>query len=267
MPLEERLSPSLLMDHKMNKEDKEDYSNLTYLPPPEKPREWDERFRKLIGINAATGEPWLRVVWGMDRKKFIAGVEEVWYIDPNGKYVGMPYLILEKWAPPQTYDRAEWEESRYDGTLDVLGAFPEKGVWDFLCTVRNEKMEPGGWDMAYRRAEEAVYNAEQPNARKRNIGLMIDGYKKRKEAQAEAHKEYRRQVQDELINEITKGEPNAAFNFATDRAERTYTKKNLRKKREQEEREQLADEQLPSSSFAILPHGLTIPKRDILGGH
>jgi hypothetical protein len=134
---------------------------LLYVSAPELPADFQHRLKRITGV-CPTGEPGFRFVWGCDRMEFYGGKEDQKYIDPQGKYVGLPYFVAEAWTPETVYDRADWEASRYgmliadvnfgrcsdalpvactdpahyfaggvgfhqvwDATIDALGPFPE----------------------------------------------------------------------------------------------------------------------------------------------
>lgn len=161
---------------------------LRYIPEPERPADFQKRLEALVGL-CPIGEPGIRFVWGMDRKKFYGGVEDIVYLDPNGVNVGMPWFIAECWSPESVYDRQEWEDRRYgmatgetkfnfrtweyepviDMTIDVLGPFPERGVWDYLRTCRREDFTPMTFDEMLDTAREWHRNATRPKAAKRAI--------------------------------------------------------------------------------------------------
>lgn len=188
---------------------KDETKNLLYVPPPQPPADFDKRLREITGV-CPTGEPGFRFVWGCDRMKWYGGREDQAYIDPNGKYVGLPYFVAEGWTPETVYDREEWERSRYgmltddmnwgpcaqaqpnycfapehmftgyglhrvwDATVDVLGPFPEKGVWDLVafCHKPAPDFNPLSWDEMLNLAREWKHNRERPNA----VPRMIDDY-------------------------------------------------------------------------------------------
>lgn len=105
---------------------------LKYGRPPDVAREYiDRELGKIAGINQQTGKPYLRFVWGMDRLEWCNGEQIRRYPDPEGKYVGMPFWILEGWQSPSVFDRLEWAANE-----STLGPFPEQGEWDFVDVIR-----------------------------------------------------------------------------------------------------------------------------------
>jgi hypothetical protein len=226
---------------------------LQYLPPPEKPADFDKKFAEIVGINGETGLPWLRVVWGCDHTRYYAGEMHVWYIDPNGKYVGMPYWILENWAPPTAYSREEWEVERWgcevpgfeitqcatvrpqpcfehargvgyhakwDPTIDVLGEFPEKGVWDMAKILMDENGMPESIESAYRYAREWKFNFNRKAAMsaERRVAEYKKFYFKNQQKKREAEQlllENRRAQMIEEIDRDIEGYVDPAYNFAT----------------------------------------------------
>lgn len=111
---------------------------LEYLPPPRKPEGFDRKLAEIVGINPATNEPWLRFVWGCDRLDWTPPGQDLMrrYPDPDDKYVGAPYFILEGWQTPEVLNREEWKAGE-----SLLGPFPERGTYDFIETLRDENFE------------------------------------------------------------------------------------------------------------------------------
>lgn len=199
---------------------------LIYLPPPEKPRNFERDLERICGTNADTGKPNLRVVWGMDAKKFIGGREEVWYVDPNGIYLGMPYWIIEAWSPPTVYDPVEWEEQRYENGIDVCGPFPAHGVWDMLKILMDPNAKPEPIETAFAYAREWRHNRLRDNAKNRAVAEMIKFYHARQQRKAAAHQLLRDRVQQDLIREFEKPE-NTAASFASDIGDKAKRKQTL----------------------------------------
>lgn len=108
-------------------------NHLKYEPAPKRPDDFNRRLKQIVG-RCPTGEPYLRFSWGMDVTEILDGVEMHRYPDPDGKYIGMPFWVLEGWQSSDVYDRANWKQNE-----DLLGPFPENGVWDFIATVQDEK--------------------------------------------------------------------------------------------------------------------------------
>ncbi|HXG86115.1 MAG TPA: hypothetical protein VNI84_18995 [Pyrinomonadaceae bacterium] len=108
-------------------------SDLIYLPAPAPVlSDFAEELKKIVG-ECPTGETYLRFSWGMD-------VTERWgedvvhrYPDPDDKHVALPRFVMEGWQSPEVYDRAEWKKN-----IDVLGDFPERGVWDFVSILQTD---------------------------------------------------------------------------------------------------------------------------------
>lgn len=108
-------------------------SHLEYQPAPEKPADFDKRLRQIVGL-CPTGEPYLRFSWGMDVTEVLDGKILRRYPDPEGRYIGLPYWVLEGWQSPDVYNEEQWKQNE-----DLLGPFPANGVWDFIAIVQDEK--------------------------------------------------------------------------------------------------------------------------------
>jgi hypothetical protein len=239
---------------------KEDYSGLIYVPPPVKPSDFERKFAEIVGVNPETGEPFCRIVYGMDHKRLVNGEMEIWYIDPNGRYVGMPYLIFESWSPPTVYDRQEWENIRYKDGIDAMGPFPEKGVWDFVRPLRNENFEALGYEAAYPLAREWRYNRNNAPSRQHSVKQAEAFYAKRMEKKREAEAEMLRNQRQELAEELAKDVRHAdmGFSIPTDLGERNFTKKELKDLRARGRA--LGGPTLPAPNTVVTPAGLIVKK-------
>jgi hypothetical protein len=135
----------------MNYED-----SLEYLPPPQDAAPFNKRMRDITEWNHESGEDgeykgmYLRFVWGCDRKEYNSGEWLRRYPDPDNKYVGLPFWVLEGWQTPDVLNRAEW-----DANEEVLGPFPVNGHWDYIETYRTDdfKFRPLG-EAAMQKARE-----------------------------------------------------------------------------------------------------------------
>lgn len=105
---------------------------LEYLPAPERPVDFDKQLKQIVGLSPS-GEPNLRFSWGNDVTEILDGYSMHRYPDPEGKYVGLPFWVLEGWQNPDVYDRAEWEANE-----ELFGPFPTTGIWDFIAIVQDE---------------------------------------------------------------------------------------------------------------------------------
>lgn len=226
---------------------------LLYAPAPELPSDFAKRLRNITGI-CPTGEPGFRFVWGCDRMKWYGGADDQAYIDPNAKYVGLPYFVAEAWTPETVYDREEWEAARYgmlihdmnygpchlaqpapcrapehfftggqgyhqvwDATIDVLGPFPDKGVWDLVafCHTPSPNFEPLTWDEMLNLAREWKHNRERPNAVQRIIGEYMRFNDQRKEMRRKAWIETKGKESEFLAIELAKPDTHAVNSFDT----------------------------------------------------
>lgn len=189
---------------------------LEYLPAPDS-IEAIERFNASIALitgRTPTGTGFLRVGWGMDITKFYGGTEQVKYFDPNGRFVGLPFYVLEAWSAPEVYDPAEWQQLRYEGELDVLGAYPRTGVWDFLHVCRREDFtaQPLGEEILAT-CRNWRYHATRGDARRRALADYKAFQDKKKQLQQTAFEEYQAAQREELARELAKPETNSAFSL------------------------------------------------------
>lgn len=211
--------------------DKETYE---YLPAPALPGDFEKRLEAIAG-KCPLGVPGIRFVWGMDRKQFYGGIEDQKYLDPNGKYIGLPYFIAEVWSPETVYDRAEWEASRYgmliddyefdaatgrmiqkyDATIDVLGPFPEQGVWDYLRTCRREDFSPLTFDEMLDVAREWKQNNTRPRAAQRAIESYMRFNDQRNAMKKAAFEEAKGRHREFLAREWAKPDTKPVNNFDT----------------------------------------------------
>lgn len=222
--------------------------SLIYFPAPELRKDFDRRLREFVGL-CPISEPGIRFVWGCDRKKFYGGTEQHVYIDPNGKYVGLPYYVAEVWSPETVYDRKEWEASRYgmlikdveyskcslaqpnpccqhfggygfhqkcDLTIDVLGPFPEKGVWDFLKICRRDDFSPMTAEEMLDLAREWKHNGTRPQATRRAIEDYMRFNDMVLAIQERAFEEAKSRDREEMAKELTKADSTKPkFSFET----------------------------------------------------
>ena len=112
----------------------ENTNNLEYIEAPAKPENFDLDLLKICGTSPNGIDPYLRFVWGNDAVENWGDDKVHRYPDSREppRFVGMPFWILEGWQSPDVYDRAEWEANR-----DILGEFPNRGVWDFIEILRS----------------------------------------------------------------------------------------------------------------------------------
>lgn len=108
-------------------------AHLKYEPAPARPHDFDRRLKTIVD-RCPTGELYLRFSWGMDVTEVLDGYILHRYPDTEGKFVGFDRWILEGWQASDVYDRQQWKENE-----DLLGPFPENGVWDFIAVVQDEK--------------------------------------------------------------------------------------------------------------------------------
>jgi hypothetical protein len=111
-----------------------DEKGLEYVPAPPRPPGFDRELKRLVGICPNGTDLYLRFVWGMDVTEVLDGQLVHRYPDPLGKYVGVDRWVLEGWQSPDVYDRTEWNLNR-----DLMGPWPENGVWDYIATLQDEQ--------------------------------------------------------------------------------------------------------------------------------
>jgi hypothetical protein len=208
-------------------DDKTLEENLIYIPAPEKPADLNKRLAEITGLSPI-GEPYLRIVWGMDRKKFYGGVEQIEYVDPNGKYVGFPFFIAECWSPASVYSETEWNELRFADGVDVLGEFPRKGVWDYLSTIRNADYSYAPAEKILEIAREWKFNSERPQAKQRAVADYIRFNQEKERRKKSALQEMRDQIKAELEWEFAKPVTNGEFSFSDKVRNIGMTKKEAR---------------------------------------
>lgn len=107
--------------------------HLEYQPAPSRPHDFDKRLASIVD-RCPTGEPYLRYSWGMDVTEILDGNILRRYPDPEGKFIGLPFWVLEGWQSPDVYDEKQWRENE-----EILGPFPANGVWDFIAILQDEK--------------------------------------------------------------------------------------------------------------------------------
>lgn len=112
-------------------EENTDY--LIYEPAPPVPEGFDEKLRRIVGVCPNQVDTYIRFVWGMDRMEQFGEKLLPRYPDPDDKYVGLPFWVLEGWQSPDVFDKAEWEANKH-----ILGEFPRNGVWDFIEVHRTK---------------------------------------------------------------------------------------------------------------------------------
>lgn len=91
---------------------------------------WVDKLLTKFGTNPA-GKNIYRVVWSEDRLAIEYGKEIRKYGDGKERW------ILEKWMPPEMYDKAAWEAAVevVDGEfVSVLGPFPNQGEYEHCYT-------------------------------------------------------------------------------------------------------------------------------------
>lgn len=190
---------------------------MEYLPAPDRREEIDafnKRIADFTGLSPA-GRGRLEVGWGCDIKKLYAGVEQPKYYDPNGKYYGLPYYVLEVWQPSEVYDRTEWAQLRYEGGIDVLGPFPRAGVWDLFKICRRDDLTPmplGEEIFAIVRAWK--FNATRPEARQRAIAEYKRFNEEMQARRESAFQTYRNELLGDLEAEFKKEETAPVSSFS-----------------------------------------------------
>jgi hypothetical protein len=255
----------------------------------------DPKLTQITGVNPQTNQSFLRVVYGMDYKQPIGGKQEVFFVDPNGKYVGVPYLVLMCWNPPTVYNRAEWEANRWgmeiddfqwsrcqdqrppcqihaagegthqliDPLVDVMGPFPEKGVWDTLCFLRNPDMSFAHYTLVYEKAREWRYNAHQDNAKVRVAAMYKEFLAKRWERKRKAEQLMLEQMQQEIAEDLARpvDHSDKPFSFS-----QKVLNSNLSDVEKASQEAIDAKYALPSSAHTVTPSGLVV-KRSALEGN
>lgn len=117
-------------------------SDLTYIPAPEIRPEFLKDLLE-IGGTAPNGLPRLQPVWGMDAVEYGCGnANSIKYPSYDKRHRGLDRWIIEQWLAPTMFNRSEWNASRYEGYIDVLGEYPEKGIYGLLHVV---VAEDGGY--------------------------------------------------------------------------------------------------------------------------
>lgn len=186
-------------------------TDLLYPTRPETPQDFEKNLSAIVPL-CPTGERYLRFRWAPDITEEFDGQTGYRYPDIYNnppKYCAMPYFIMEGWQSPEVFDRDEWEATRFtkyvdfDGnlvpreafsqfedneigevgeliTFDVLGEFPEKGVWDFIEVLRGDEGETlplGGY--ALQLAQQWAFWRTKPH--KRVVAQLLDARAKRAE--------------------------------------------------------------------------------------
>lgn len=189
-----------------------------YEPAPNSQDEIDKFNRRIADITGLSpiGEGFLRVGWGMDIVGFYGGEEQIKYLDPNGKYVGLPYYVLESWDPSEVYNRFEWAQLRFEGGIDVLGPYPHNGVWRLFRICRRDDLSlmPLG-DEILAIVQNWKHHATRPQAAQRAVADYKAFQESVRERRERAFEEYRNEMRAELAEELAKPELNAAFTFPT----------------------------------------------------
>lgn len=270
-------------------------SDLIYLPAPPKPDNFERRLADLVGKLADTGMPPIRFVWGMDHKTWFQGKEEIHYIDPNGVYVGVPYWVMEGWSQPSVYDPTEWESHRwgcevlkngryeFDPTIDALGPYPDKGVWDTIQFLRNPDMTPASLEYGLEVAKNWRYNNMRPA--KRSIEKFKQFQAKKEIRARQAEMELRKRVQQEVLEEFARYDAPHSDNPTVEVPSnydgvgselQTFTKKELSRVREAKakadaelarKQDALLGPSMPASDVITTPGGLVIKKSALLTGN
>lgn len=113
-------------------------SDLIYIPAPEIRPEFLKGLLEIGGI-APNGLPRLQPVWGMDAVEYGCGnANSIKYPSYDKRHRGLDRFIIEQWLAPTMFNRSEWNASRYEGFIDVLGEYPEKGIYGLLHVVVSE---------------------------------------------------------------------------------------------------------------------------------
>lgn len=187
--------------------------HLLYLRPPPRPHDFDKKLKNIVGINDATGQPWLRYVWGCDRKEFNAGEMIRRYPDPDGKYIGLPFWVLEGWQSPSVLDRAEWTANE-----EVLGPFPENGTWDFIEVLRTEdyRFVPLG-EKALQKAREWRIWKNKP--RTTTVNDLVARFERIRTLKDKRWQEAKAKIYGQMVEDMAKviadGEKNAVSSLPT----------------------------------------------------
>jgi hypothetical protein len=188
---------------------------LQYIPAPMPILDgFHKQVKNIVGLSPNGVDPMVRFEWAMD-------ITERWgeklvqrYPDDNEppKYVGLPYFIMEGWQNPEVYDREEWEQNK-----DVMGDFPENGVWDFIAVVRDEQFNylPLG-SRALQMARENRFWRSKGN--KRAIAELKERRAKLQGLKDQRFAAAKKEILDNFVKEFSDAErnnPNAQFSFAT----------------------------------------------------
>lgn len=185
---------------------------LAYIPAPEISAEFKIRFAEVVPLCPA-GEPYLRYVWGMDRMERRGKFERRRYSDLTGKYIGLNRWVLEGWQASDVYDRNEWERRS-----DVMGAFPNNGVWDFIAIHETDEGEYLPLDnSALERARSWAF--WRSKGRKRSVEALFNQQEERQYWQTKREKEAADRVLDDFVEEVIRAEEapgNTAFSLPSE---------------------------------------------------
>lgn len=178
---------------------------MEYLSPPSIPEFFTKELKNIVP-KTPNGLPYLRFVWGCDRKEFINGEMLCRYPDSENKYVGAPFWFLEGWQPSDIYDEAEWKLNE-----EVLGEFPREGVWDFIAVVRTDdyKFLNLGHKALQMAREWRFWKARN---RKESIEELLANRQKIKDLQEKRWKEAKAKIQEEFLEQFTRAEVDDARN-------------------------------------------------------
>ena len=91
------------------------------------------------------GEGNYRVISGMEARQFSNGnPNAIKYPNPNNSEIGWACYMLERWAPPEFFNKEEWERLRFgefttSGYIDHLGPWRTKGSWILVAPLATER--------------------------------------------------------------------------------------------------------------------------------
>lgn len=172
---------------------------LLYIPPPAPVLpDFYRQLKNIVG-RAPSGEPYLRFVWGMDRKdqsgKFCRYHD---CLNTPAKYVGVMRWVLEGWQSPDVYDRREWERH-----AKTLGAFPTQGVWDFIALVETPgKQFLNLGSRALQMAREWRHWKSKP--KKRTVEALLEQQAKVQQLQERNWQEAKEKILDDFVEEYAR---------------------------------------------------------------
>lgn len=108
--------------------------HLEYQPAPAVSADFYKQLKVIVPKCPNNIDLYLRFSWGMDVTEVLNGQIVRRYPDPEGKYVGLPFWVMEGWQAPDVYDEEQWRQNE-----ELLGPYPANGVWDYIAIVQDDE--------------------------------------------------------------------------------------------------------------------------------